>query len=307
MFKSKVHDDNESLDVLQKQIQALQASIGTLTQTVDHLLNVATETRQLVGPFGTPMPDGSMLVQTIHGVKFLIDPNDRIMAPQLIIYRQWEAEMTRLFLHNLDPSTVFVDVGANFGYFTVLGANRIGASGSGQVYAYEPNPRLVPLLRANCEINWSMAPVTISDAAVGAGEGSATISVPLNGAANATLSDVGGDCARHDVKVVSLDDSLPEDLKVDWLKIDVEGHELGVLQGARRVIARSPDVRIVMEWSVNQMRDAGVSADDMIAMFRELGLVAASVPDSGRISDTEVIRFDRLGEIAYDNILLWRP
>lgn len=307
MFKSKILGRNRNSKNLKKQIQDLQESVGTLTKIIENMSSVVTETRQLVGPFGTLMPDGSMLVQTIHGIKFLIDPNDRVMAPQLIIYRQWEPEMTRLFLHNLNPSSVFVDVGANFGYFTALGANCIGASASGQVYAYEPNPRLVPLLRANCEINWSLAPVIISDAAVGAREGSATISVPLNGAANATLSNVGGDCAKHDVQVVSLDDSLPKDLKVDWLKIDVEGHELGVLQGARGVIARSPDVRIVMEWSINQMRDAGVSAGDMIAMFRELGLVAASVPESGEITDTEVIEFDRLSEIPYDNILLWRP
>jgi FkbM family methyltransferase len=250
------------------------------------------------------MPNDLMLVQTIHGVKFLIDPNDRVMAPNLIIYRQWEDDLSRLFLNNLDPSSVVVDVGANFGYFTCLAANRIGNSGAGQVFALEPNPRLVALLRDNCRINWSMAPVHILPVAAGADKCRAVISIPADGAANATLSDLSGDCDKVEIDVVALDEALPEGLAVNLLKIDVEGHELAVLRGAEKVIRRSPSPVIVMEWSAAQLREARTSPDDMIAAIDNLALSVKSVPVSGALADAKEISFDSLRRMEYGNIIL---
>lgn len=282
----------------------LKTSLAALTETVEQLLSTVEEIRSLVGPFGVPMPGGAMLVQTIHGMKYLIDPNDRVMAPQLIVYRQWEPDLSALFLRNLAPSSVVVDVGANFGYFTCLAASRIGAGNGGEVFAFEPNPRLLPLLRDNCAINWSMAPVHIHEAAVGATRGVASLSIPRGGAANASLTDLAGDAERLDVAVVTLDEALPHGLLVDFLKIDVEGHEMAVLQGARDVIGRSPNLRIVMEWSIDQMGAAGTSVDDMLGLFAALGLSPRGVPSTGLIDDALPISVGELRTTGYANIVL---
>lgn len=291
---------------LQTEIHALSEKVEMISDRLAEVLQSTRETRSLVGPFGVPLPNDLMLVQTIHGVKFLIDPNDRIMAPNLIIYRQWEADLSRLFLYNLNTSSVVVDVGANFGYFTCLSGNKIGNSGTGRIFAFEPNPRLVPLLRDNCQINWSMAPIQIHPVAVGAKKGRAVISIPANGAANATLTDVSGDCDKVEIDVVALDDALPADIVVDLLKIDVEGHELAVLQGAEKLIRRSPTLAIVMEWSAKQLNDAGTSPKEMISVIENLGLVAKSVPESGLLADAQKIDFSNLRDIKYDNIILMK-
>jgi hypothetical protein len=60
------------------------------------------------------------------------------------------------------------------------------------------------------------------------------------------------------VAAVRLDDVIPQDLAVDVMKIDVEGHELSVLRGARAVIGRSPNLNLIMEWSRKQMLQAGI-------------------------------------------------
>jgi hypothetical protein len=158
-----------------------------LEKRLEKLERMLTEIRSLVGPFGVIFPDGTMLVQTIYGNKYFIDPSDEIMAPQLVIYRQWEADVSRYLVGSVTPDSVFVDVGANFGYFTCLIASKIGRGGSGRVIALEPNPAMEQLLRKNTRINWSSAPVTVHACAAASVSGTVEFQVPKGRAANARI------------------------------------------------------------------------------------------------------------------------
>jgi hypothetical protein len=102
---------------------------------------------------------------------------------------------------------------------------------------------------------------------------------------------------------VRLDDVLPPDLVVDILKIDVEGHELGVVLGARETIARSPGIRIVMEWSMQQMREGGRDPADLIRQFAGFQCYNADLP--GEIL-AEKHDPEWLLDQAYMNVLLQR-
>lgn len=243
-------------------------AIASLNKRLDEVARMAKETRQLVGPFAVPFPDGSLLTQTIHGLKYFVDPNDMIIAPQMVVYRQWEADISQLFRSLCRPESVVVDIGANFGYFSVLAASLIGPRGSGQVIAFEPNPALCQLLRRNSDINWSIAPVTLHEIALGEREDALILHVPTERGANGSLSaprDV--DCVQIPVNVKPLDAVLPPDLAVDVMKIDVEGHEATVLRGAREVLARSPNLHLILEWSQKQMRAAGIEPEDVLSML----------------------------------------
>lgn len=247
--------------------ELLQAITG-LNKRLADLERVTRETRQLVGPFAAPFPDGSLLTQTIHGLKYFIDPNDLIIAPQMVVYRQWEADISHLFRSLCRPESVVVDIGANFGYFSVLAANLIGPQGSGQVIAFEPNPALCKLLRRNRDINWSIAQITLHEIALGERDDELILHVPIERGANGSLSRPRDeDCAQIPVSVKPLDAVLPPDLAVDVMKIDVEGHEATVLRGARDVLARSPNLNLILEWSQKQMRAAGIAPADVLALL----------------------------------------
>ncbi|MFN8696588.1 MAG: FkbM family methyltransferase [Burkholderiales bacterium] len=290
-----------SVDDIAKDLRELLSDIKVAhaQQTVSAQL---AEIRTLVGPFGVPMPGERMLVQTIHGIKYLIDPHDLIMAPQLIVYRQWEPDLTQYFLSAVDSTTVFVDVGANFGYFTCLAGARIGASGKGSVTSFEPNPKLFSLLRDNCAINWSMCGIQLHEMALAENEGAFDLWVPNDRAANASLTQLDG-ASPVAVKVKSLDSVLGNEAVVDIMKVDVEGHEAGVLRGARQVIERSPNINIVLEWSVSQMREANSEPEQMIDLFSELGLAAYQIPRS-REEDLVKYRDEELVSTHYANLLL---
>lgn len=277
--------------------QRLHERLSAIESKIDDI-------RRLVGPFAVPMPDGHMLVQTLHGIKYLIDPRDLIMAPQLIVYRQWEPDLTSYFCSQLHSNTVFVDVGANFGYFTCLAGAKIGNSGAGKVIAIEPNPALFKLLKANSTINWSMCDISLHACALGAQSGQVDLWIPEDRAANASLSNAPG---MNSVKVMlkTLDSLVGDVPNVDILKIDVEGHEAAVLLGAEQMIARSRDIRVVMEWSQSQMKEAGTTIDDMLAIFKKLKIQAFDLPTtSAQIENPELLSEEYLHRTQYTNILL---
>ena len=288
-----------------------EQQLAELIARIAHLETTVREIRNLVGPFGTMFPDGTMLVQTIHGTKYFIDPTDEIMAPQLVVYRQWEPDLSTFMVNSITPDTVFLDVGANFGYFTCLVGSRIGIQGKGCVIAAEPNPLMQRLLQKNTKINWSMAPIELHNCAVAQQAGYVEFAIPHDRAANASL--VSSTTQKSDdrliVKSVTLD-QLAAGRKVDLIKIDVEGFETAVLRGSSETIIRSTDIIIVIEWSLQQMQEAGFTACDMIDLLKQYELCAYHLPSTRFITEDQwanlEISFEKLQKVAYNNILLQR-
>ena len=285
------------------------ARIEARTQLIEQY---ASETRRLVGPWAVTLADGKLLVHTLHSNLMIVDSTDLIITPQLVVYRQWEPELTQLFWNSFRSDTVFVDVGANIGYFTLLAGSRIHAGSPGRVIAVEPNPECCALIERNLVINWSMCDIVLHKVAVGAQKGEAWLASPADRAANAHLATDGGEAGgerKFRVPMETLDALVPDGLAVDILKIDVEGHELSVFDGATRVLAQSPHIRIIMEWSQSQMSAAGVSSQAMQQKLASFGLVARRLPASKSLNDvtsenSPLIPFEQLSQMAYDNILL---
>lgn len=258
--------DVEPAAVLEARFAAMEARLSGMERTL-------REIRQLVGPFGVPIGTEELLVQTIHQVKYLVPARDMVMTPQLVVYRQWEAQLSALLPRLCPPGAVFVDVGANFGYFTCLLAARLGRETGSRVIAIEPNPDLLRLLRVNVDINWSGAPVRIEPLAVADTFGEMVLTIPDDCSANGTLAPieaVGRTLRTHRVPVVRLDDLLRDEPRVDLVKIDVEGFEPAVLRGAPETLAR-PGVRLVLEWSAPQLRAAGFDPMEAPALLEAAG------------------------------------
>jgi FkbM family methyltransferase len=136
----------------------------------------------------------------------------------------------RVFNTLVRPGDVVFDVGANVGYYTLLGSVLAGPEG--KVFAFEPLPRNVSIVRRHVEIN-KLTNVTIFNGAVCDRDGAAKFdagAIPEM----AHLSDEGG----IDVQTFKLDSLLAEG-RVSApavIKVDVEGAEVDVLNGARRLI-----------------------------------------------------------------------
>ena len=151
------------------------------------------------------------------------------------IHRCWlgfyEYKKQRLICKEVRPNTVFFDVGANVGFYSLLASKLLG---QGKVYAFEPLSRnleyLEKHLALNCATNVEVLGLAVSDT-----NGSATFAIEPTGFMG-RLADEG------DVTVPTATlDSLVEAGRIlppDYIKMDIEGAELLALRGASKIFQR---------------------------------------------------------------------
>jgi tRNA G37 N-methylase Trm5 len=111
------------------------------------------------------------LPEELGGGFFRCDLRDSI-AREVCFTGRYEPQETALVRALLGPGMSFVDVGANWGYFTLLAAHQVGRSG--RVISLEPDPRLFPVLADNIAVN-HLSQVTALQVAAGSESGSLTL------------------------------------------------------------------------------------------------------------------------------------
>jgi FkbM family methyltransferase len=181
-----------------------------------------------------------------------------------------------LLQHLLAPGMTFVDVGANWGYFTLVAGHLVGPQG--RIVSVEADLRACRVIRENLARN-RLASVTVIEAAAGDRPGTIELQTYGEGSdesgnfglAASTTVVPGG--ARFEVSVRPLDDVLDEAGidRVDVLKMDIEGAEARALPGlARRLSARRID-RLILELHPRHLKDQGQSAATLVALMRGHG------------------------------------
>ncbi len=150
----------------------------------------------------------------------------------------YDLAVSELLLRLIRPGDLVIDVGANIGYMSAL-ARAAGA----QVMAFEPNPDLLPILRQNVGSEVDVRPV-----ALGAQKADAALVRPDPAAHNNGLGHLGNpdDPRAVPVRVDTLDAVL-EGRSVALLKLDVEGMEEAVLEGAATALEARRVRHVVFE------------------------------------------------------------
>jgi FkbM family methyltransferase len=131
--------------------------------------------------------------------------------------------------HFLRPDDLFVDIGSNVGSYTVLGAAVRGA----RTICFEPDPETVVCLRENIAANDIGARVTVHQMALGAFNGTVSFTRGLDTVNHVAEAD---DRDVRTVPIARLDDVLAGHDPA-LIKLDVEGYEASVLEGAAQTLA----------------------------------------------------------------------
>lgn len=136
---------------------------------------------------------------------------------------------------NIREGYLAVDCGAHHGMISLLFAKWVGTSG--QVVAFEALPTNAEIVHKNVELN-GFKHIEVRQQAVGREPGSIRFTLDSN--ASVARVDV-----KHSIEVpmINLDAAFPDQLP-DFIKIDVEGHEIEVLKGAHRVMSSAPAFNI---------------------------------------------------------------
>jgi FkbM family methyltransferase len=220
-----------------------------------------------------PQPFVARLPAHLGGARFWCDLGDEI-ARDAGLTGSYEPQISWLLARILAPGMVFVDAGANWGYFSLLAAPRVGPSGA--VLAIEADPRIFARLDANLRLNaWPQ--LRARPLAVSSADGIVVLEGYVEGSSNRGVSRIRPEGVAGDglfqVRAVAIDALLAtEGLPfVDAIKIDVEGAEADVLAGMRDGIRAHRYARVFIELHPTLLAERGMTPDSCCAPLRDAG------------------------------------
>ena len=228
--------------------------------------------RGLEGAEVTVAEDGTILCRMLDQFLLAVDPDDHGFTHHAKNEGYWEPWISAWMSRQFNDTDVFIDVGANMGYYTQFAAAR-----DITVHAFEPQEKLCALIEKSSEYNLlPPALVRVHNMAVGASNGFIELSVPEHHGMNASIThdsySPSGKYERYQVEMCTLD-SLPFSIFAKpegavartLVKIDVEGAEGDVWKGMQGMVERlKQSLTIVMEFNWSRLKDPEAVAQELL-------------------------------------------
>lgn len=254
-------------------------------------------------PMHTKETDGRWIICTREGIEWKLDAT---LGVDSAIYRtgMFEPDSTRRLHELVNKGMVIADVGANFGYYTILCSKIVG--NAGKVFAFEPSrkfrERLVDHIRRNNCTNVDVI-----------GEGLSNKKETRRlfvGGDSASLYYWGSDARNADWEQVDFDtfDAFVRREKIerlDFVKVDIDGHEIRFLEGAKKSLRTMKPV-ILIECNQLSLQKAGSDVDDLFAALRSLGYEFRSEKDGQLFKDDDAL-FREAKNCAYSVNIICTP
>ncbi|HEY0121504.1 MAG TPA: FkbM family methyltransferase [Rhizobium sp.] len=240
-----------------------------------------------------PMFLGDRVMGFTHrGEIIYLIPNDLDLTPHILDHGMHEPSTEKVIVNAIRPGDTTIDIGCNVGYHTMAMAAAVGPHG--KVFGFEANPAIFPLLKSTLVINQfttfrgtgrvdlflnavadKPGMITLENAPGHSGSGHVVNDNPS--------SDMGPEYSlRVEVPAVRLDDVLADSKPIDFIHMDIEGAEPLAMKGAIEIINRSPNLKIVSEWSVGMMRTLA-DVDAYIGLLVENDFRFWRVGDHGKL------------------------
>ncbi|MDP3789583.1 MAG: FkbM family methyltransferase, partial [Candidatus Omnitrophota bacterium] len=246
----------------------------------------------------------------VNDTEMYVDLMDKGISKALFVYGSREKDQMYLARNNIKKGFTVLDIGANIGYYVLLEAGIIGPSG--RIIAYEPSRDNYSLLNRNIELNGLSGKVETNNAAVSNRSGMSRFYLSSKSNLH-TLNPVrykggagkAGEDRFVDVKTVDVYDILNKSRDVKFIRMDIEGHEVEVLEGILRAAkdfkiypdilfethfakydAKHHDMRSRLKalFNLGYFPAAITSTDEGISKIREKGYKPRLVIDTDRVN-----------------------
>jgi len=201
----------------------------------------------------------------IRGMKMKFDPKS---SQDILIYdsissgRGYEPGVTGLLYKSIKKGMTFIDVGANSGYYTLLAASRL--KGTGKIISLEPQGAVYQRLKNNVESN-RLENVKLLRKAAYSKSTKVTVGLPKWGDAETSI-DYPDPVSFEEVDAVTIDSVCKTP---DVMKIDVEGYELEVLQGASMALRHVKCM--IFEQSIRRIVERNIAPNSVIDYVKDRG------------------------------------
>lgn len=240
--------------------------------------------------------------QPVLGARLTVSLSDRV--GRMMWTGCYEPELVELLRLVLEPAMTFVDVGAQVGYFSTTAAALVGPTGA--VHSFEPDPDCFSMLERNAEAYLWMR---IHNSAVAdfVGETPFYRTPKRSESGWGAIFNADRDRTKLSVRVCSLDDWMAAEGigKIDVIKIDVEGAECRVLEGARGAIAKTRPLIWVEANEVCLARD-GKSVSSLLRLLAEWEYAAHGVSKGRSRSFENILAVPRGRADLFDKVARMR-
>ena len=227
----------------------------------------------------------------VHDVHFSLNVNTGDIHGYLCwMYGELEPELSSLIRYLLPHTRVFLDIGANVGYYSILAAT---VNPECQIVAFEPAPTTCARLRDNVRLNGS-SHIQVEQVALGINEGTVQFEVYEDPAFNAvrTPADAGHPFFTNsqviDVPCIRLDDYLDKHgVYPDVVKMDVEGFEYNILRGAPHLLSGSQAPILFCEVEPLWLKRFGFSSTEIFDYLKGFGYECFALTPLGLLPRTD--------------------
>jgi FkbM family methyltransferase len=231
---------------------------------------VTRDAVEMMGKFGASLieeTDEYKLVRVLNRFEMFVLKGDKSVAPHLEKEGFWEAWITAWVMNNVKQGSVFIDVGANTGYYGFL-ADSLGAL----VGFVEPNPPYVKMLNKSVRHLGLQDKCIVMPFALSDKNGFATLHVPHELHGSASLHEIDAKWVIHEetVETKTMDSIFGHSQKGDldyFVKIDAEGAEEKILDGAENYLAAVKPV-LILEYT------PGAYGKDFLTKLNKYGRLA---------------------------------
>lgn len=213
--------------------------------------------------------------------KIVLDPVKNGLVDEEIAERGcWEKELSELYIRYIPHGGTFVDIGANIGYHSLFVAALL--KNSGRVYSFEPIPRLCDQLTESIRLN-AFSNIQVFNFGLAEKDGEAVINLAdenTGGSSLLTISHVDKVQATEKIILKKLDLFLDKNVKIDAIKIDVEGYEFEALKGAEEILRENRPI-IFMEFSpMFYIQESNEKPYALISFLENLGYSFFTIKDT---------------------------
>ncbi len=241
------------------------------------------------------------------GLYLPLDMSDRGVSLPILWSGEWEPATTALILSKIDADSVFLDIGANVGWFSILAGSRLRRlGGRGKVIAFEMQPDVARRLQSAVFLSALQNHVDVHAVALSDSMSVAEVGLrPDGNRGGAFVRPFSADASHAVVPCVTLDSLLARADRIDLIKMDIEGSELKALRGSSALLKRfSPELIIEINDEMLQQVSGGGTAE-LLGFLDEHGYTCAAQcgqpPREGGLSSEQIKGI--VGREKYPNFL----
>jgi FkbM family methyltransferase len=224
---------------------------------------------------------------------------DRFISPQVAETGEWEPFETEIVDRMLGPGDVFVDIGANIGWYSIIAGAIVGAAG--RVYAFEPEPENYTLAARNIALN-GLTNVTLERVAIAERAGHAGLFLSVDNLGDHRLYESEAGRTMETVPTVTLGGYFAERAdRIRLVKIDAQGSEGKIFAGIPDDFVKARDIgAFILEYWPGGLWAAGDSPEALMAKLEKLDLQCFVIQEPYRGLDP--IALDVLQRRAYGDL-----